>query len=445
LHYAPAQHWSQELDSILLFIDQVTVHGLTAYTIILPSHFAWPSRKQSPPSLNGKRQTTNRERRRTPNVERPVTYLLINYEYPPLGGGAASATRNLGAALSRRGNRVVVLTSAYKQHRGISEEDGMTVVRVPAWRSSVHRSGIIQMTAYILSSALQAPRVARRYNVERVLAFFSIPGGVVARWLQCRRSIPYAVSLRGGDVPGTEPGLRLFYKVLTGLRRNIIRHAHYVTAPSVGLKVLSERADPFTVQVISNGVDCEYFKPGPHTEHSPLTLVSVGRLHQQKNVQRMLEVLLTIRNQSGLPANARVIGDGPERKNLEKFARQHHLARAVSFEGWLPRSEVAAAYRSGTVLLQLSSYEGMSNTILEALASGLPVVASRITENMELIEPEENGLLFGPEEEVSKIAQAIIRLYQKPELWTQMSLQARKRVIEKYTWDRVAEMYENSF
>src|SRR5580658_1535715 len=124
-----------------------------------------------------------------------MTYLLINYEYPPLGGGAASATRNLGAALSRRGNRVVVLTSAYKEHRGTSQEDGMTVVRVPAWRRSIHRSGIIQMTAYILSSSVQAPRVTKKYNVDRAVAFFSVPGGVVARWLQYWGSIPYAVSL----------------------------------------------------------------------------------------------------------------------------------------------------------------------------------------------------------------------------------------------------------
>ena len=122
-------------------------------------------------------------------------------------------------------------------------------------------------------------------------------------------------------------------------------------------------------------------------------MLSVGRLHQQKNVSRVLEILLAIRNQSGIPAIARVIGDGPERQNLEKFAHRHGLDGAVSFEGWLPRNDVAAAYRSATVLVHLSSYEGMSNVVLEALASGLPVVASRISENMELIEPELNGLL----------------------------------------------------
>src|SRR3984957_4862143 len=374
-----------------------------------------------------------------------MTYLLINYEFPPLGAGAATASKNLGAALSRRGNRVVVLTSAYKHLCGVSEEEGMTVIRVPAWRTSIHRSGIVQMSAYILSGSLHAPKVVKGNQVQRIIGFFSIPGGVVARWLEYRHSIPYAVSLRGGDVPGTEPGLWLFYKMLTGLRRNIIRHAHYVSTPSTGLKQLSEKADPFTVQVIPNGVDCEFFKPGPPSEHSTLTLLSVGRLHRQKNVQRMLETLLAIRNQSGLPAIARVIGDGPERKNLEKFARQHDLQGAVSFEGWLPRSDVAAAYRSATVLVQFSRYEGMSNTILEALASGLPVVASGIPENRELIEQERNGLLFDPDEAVPNIARAIVRLYESPGVWREMSRQARERITAKYSWDHVAEMYENCF
>ena len=301
------------------------------------------------------------------------------------------------------------------------------------------------MCAYILSASHQAPRLAEEYQVERVIAFFSIPGGVVARWLHDRCSIPYGLSLRGGDVPGTEPGLRLFYKMLAGLRRNIIRHARFVSAPSAGLKKLSEQTDPFTVEVIPNGVDCQDFKPGSQSENPSLTLLSVGRLHPQKNVQRTLEILLAIREQAKIAATARVIGDGPERQNLEKFAEQHNLEGAVSFEGWLPRSEVAAAYQSATVLVQLSTYEGMSNTILEALASGLPVVASRIPENRELIEPGQNGLLFDPGEGVPKIAAEIVRLYKNPELWTRMSHQAREQIKAKYSWDRVAEMYENRF
>ncbi len=374
-----------------------------------------------------------------------MTYLLINYEYPPLGAGAATASKNLADALTLRGNRVVVLTSAYKHLPGIAEEDGVTVIRVPAWRRSIHRSGIVQMTAFILSGCWHAPGIARAYHIERMFAFFSVPGGVVARWVQCRLALPYAVSLRGGDVPGTERGLRLFYRLLRGPRRNILRHAKYISAPSHGLKQLSEMADPFLVKVIPNAVDCEYFRPDSSSHRSSLSLLSVGRLHWQKNVSRVLEILLAVRSQFGIPAVARIIGDGPERQDLEKFAHRHGLDGAVSFEGWLPRSDVATAYRSATVLVHLSLYEGMSNVVLEALASGLPVVASRIPENMELITPEQNGLLFDLNEESLKIAQAIVRFHESPDLWIQMSRQARKRVTIEHSWDRVAQMSEENF
>jgi glycosyltransferase involved in cell wall biosynthesis len=374
-----------------------------------------------------------------------VTYLLINYEYPPLGGGAATASKNLGDALIRRGTRVVVLTSAYRHLRGVSGEDGITVIRVPAWRTSNHRSGMIQMAAYIISACWHAPRIARKYQIDRVVAFFSIPGGAVANWLRYRSRIPYAVSLRGGDVPGTEPNLRLFYGLLTGVRRSILRHARYISAPSAGLKQLSEKADPFPIRVIPNAVDCQYFRPEPQPEHSALTLLSVGRLHRQKNVSRMLEILLAVRDQAGIPAKARVIGDGLERQNLEEFVHRHGLDAAVSFEGWLPRINVAAAYRSATVLVHLSSYEGMSNVVLEALASGLPVVASRIPENMELVESDRNGLLFDLNDPAPEIAQAIVRLYENPDLWTQMSRRAREGIAARHSWDRVAEMYETAF
>jgi hypothetical protein len=134
-----------------------------------------------------------------------ATYLLINYEYPPLGGGAATASRNLALALKRRGNRVVVLTSAYERLRGALDEDGVIVIRIPARRRSVYRSSLSQLAAYLLSACRHVVRAADCYQADRVIAFFSIPGGAVARWLQLRRSTPYIVSVRGGDVPGTEP------------------------------------------------------------------------------------------------------------------------------------------------------------------------------------------------------------------------------------------------
>src|SRR5215831_10669924 len=78
---------------------------------IIPSEITGPQTPNSKP--------------RTPNFGFMATYLLINYEYPPLGGGAATASRNLAMALKRKGNRVVILTSAYGELRGALDESGV--------------------------------------------------------------------------------------------------------------------------------------------------------------------------------------------------------------------------------------------------------------------------------------------------------------------------------
>ena len=317
------------------------------------------------------------------------------------------------------------------------------MIRVPAWRKSLHRSGIIQMTVYLLSACRHAPRIVREYQIERALAFFSIPGGVVARWVNWRLGTPYAVSLRGGDVPGTEPNLRFFYALLTGLRRNVLRHARYICAPSEALKKSSETADRFSVRVIPNGVDTGYFRPGTTPGPSSLTLLYVGRLHApQKKVTVLLLILRAIRDRYGIPAEARIIGDGPERRTLEKLARHHGLDNAVSFDGWLPREAVAAAYQSAAFLIHLSTYEGMSNVVLEALASGLPVVASRIPANAELIDSGKNGLLVDVNEDPTRIADTIVSLFKDPDRWKQMSSEARTRTATKHEWARLAASYE---
>ena len=374
-----------------------------------------------------------------------AAYLLINYEYPPLGGGAATASKNLALALKRRGNRVVVLTSAYERLRGISDEEGVIVVRVSALRRSVHRSSLLQMAAYLLSACRHVVQAAQHYEVDRVIAFFSIPGGVVARWLQLCRSTPYLVSVRGGGVPGTEPKLSGFYRLLTGLRRHILRHANEIVAPSIGLKQLSEAADPVSVRVIPNGVDPTFFRPSENREVGQWVLLFVGRLHWQKNVAALVFVLGEIRTRFGLQAVARIVGDGPERSNLEKLVKEKGLENAVSFEGWLSRAETAAAYRQAFLLINLSRYEGMPNVVLEALASGLPIVGSNIPGNAELVEDGSTGFLFNLEEDPAKIAERIVILSRDPGRRKAMGISARASVTAKYSWEQVGAMYEEAW
>ncbi|MBV9878523.1 MAG: glycosyltransferase family 4 protein [Verrucomicrobia bacterium] len=369
-----------------------------------------------------------------------MRFLFINYEYPPIGGGSATACQQIARTFAKRGHRVVVLTAGIGSLQGTVVEDGVTVVRIRALRKSPHQSGIIEMASYLLLASWHAVRLARSNQIDAALAFFSVPGGIVARWLNLRTGIPYVVSLRGGDVPGTEPHLAIFYRVLQPLRRDILKRARAVCAPSQGLKELSEKTDPLPVQVVPNGIDTNVYQPEPARRAKVPTLLSVGRLHTQKNLGYLLNLVAAIKNKTEV--RALIIGDGPERPGLEAIAAGLGITDSVQFSGWLPRDEVRQAYQSATFLVHSSSYEGMSNVILEALASGLPVAASHIMENAELIHDSVNGFLFDPAGDPAQLAARISPLFQDQTNWNRLSAAARASIENQFSWNHAADLYE---
>jgi glycosyltransferase involved in cell wall biosynthesis len=296
------------------------------------------------------------------------------------------------------------------------------------------------MASYVLLASWHAVRLARDHQIDSMLAFFSVPGGIVARWVNLWTRIPYVVSLRGGDVPGTEPHLKIFYRVLQPLRRDIFKHARAVCAPSQGLKALSEKTDPFPVEVVPNGINTDLFRPEPERHAKVPTLLSVGRLHAQKNVGYLLNLVAALKSKTEV--RALIIGDGPERPGLEATAAALRITDYVQFAGWLPREEVREAYQSATFLVHASSYEGMSNVILEALASGLPVVASQIPGNTELIEDGINGFLFDPAGDPAQLADRISPLFQDPNHWDRLSTAARATIEKQFSWNHAADLYE---
>jgi glycosyltransferase involved in cell wall biosynthesis len=367
-------------------------------------------------------------------------FLFINYEYPPIGGGSATACQQIARTFAERGHQVVVLTSGIGSLHGTVVEDSVTIIRLRALRQSPHQSGIIEMASYLLLAIPYAVKLVRTHQIDSALAFFSVPGGIVARWLNLRARVPYVVSLRGGDVPGTEPHLEMFYRVLQPLRRNIFKHARAICAPSQGLKELSEKTDPVPVQVVPNGINTDLFRPNFGHRSKVPTLLSVGRLHAQKNVGYLLNLVAAIKSRTEI--KAQIIGDGPQRPSLEATAATLGITDCVQFSGWLSREAVREAYQSATFLVHASSYEGMSNVILEALASGLPVVASRIPGNTELVQDGANGFLFDPATNPTQLAERITPLFQDPTTWARLSAEARATIEKRFSWNHAADLYE---
>ncbi len=359
-----------------------------------------------------------------------------------MGAGAATATRAIAQALLASGHAPTVLTTSFGDLRGTAEEDGLRIIRVASRRALRASATLSEMASFMMRAAGEVRSVVRSGRIEGIIAFFSFPSGPAAWWAHRDSGVPYVVSLRGGDVPGTEPGLGLVHGILKPFRRAILRSARSVVANSPGLKAMSERADPVPVQMIPNGVDTRFFfPPGGERAGDPVPrLLFVGRFQAQKNLPWLLDQLAALRRSSNLRFTLDLVGDGPQRPILARQVESLRLADIVRFHGWIDRSELRAHYQGADLVINPSTYEGMPNVVLEAMACGRPVLASRVQGNDTAVVDRVTGWLF-PLGDAAGFGDAIRTLLSRPDLTLPLGVAARLRAEREYSWARSAQSY----
>ena len=305
---------------------------------------------------------------------------MINYEYPPLGGGAGTATRETALALARLGHAVTVLTSGFRGLPPQENDGGVSVIRVPTLRRHAGHSTPFEMAVFTLSALRRAPAVAAAFRPDVAVCWFSIPSGIVGRRLLHRTGVPYMVSLRGGDVPGFHPGaLAAWHRLTLPMTRGIWRSAAAVTTNADNLRQLALRVAPgLDITVIPNGVDTERFHPVAEKQPDPArqTVLFVGRLNSQKGLDALLSALGRIRDRPPSDFHLVLAGAGPEENRLKEQAGKLGLSNMVEFRGWIPPERIPGIYREADFLVLPSRDEGMPNVALEAMASGLPVITT---------------------------------------------------------------------
>ena len=382
----------------------------------------------------------------TQNVGSPrkacMRILLINYEFPPLGGGAANATRQLAAEMARRGHAVTVLTSAHGRLPRRETVNGFTVKRIATLRRRPDRCNVPEMATFLASSVAGALREGVTNRPDVACAFFGLPCGPAALALNKVFGVPYLVSLRGGDVPGFQPYDLAFYHRLTGpLIASIWRRAAAVVANSRGLKALAHAAAPdVDFELIPNGVRLP--RLAAPAELPPPSIAFTGRLVEQKGLTYLLEALPGIAR-SVPNVSLTLMGDGPLRGQLEQRAAELGVAARLSITGWIDREEVVRRLSGAGLFVLPSLDEGMSNALLEAMACGLPAIATNISGNEELIEPGRNGWLI-PTRDTAAIEHASVSILTDDAARTSMGAASRS-MAECRDWTRAAAAYLTLF
>ena len=364
--------------------------------------------------------------------------LIINSEYPPLGGGAGNASANLARSLVAKGQEVAVLTVHYP---GLPREetlDGVFISRIRALRKHQDRSSPSEQISFILSGCLYAIPLVHSWRPDLVVAFFGVPSGAVAWFVKLLYGLPYIVSLRGGDVPGFRPYDFATYHRLAGpMIRRIWRGARAVVANSIGLRDLAVAFDPRTpVNIIPNGVNIERFHPVERA-WSPVRMLFVGRIVYQKGLDILFQALGGLLD---LDWQLTLVGDGNQRPRLEEQARSLGMFERIHFTGWLNGDAVVQQYQRSNLYVAPSRHEGMPNVVLEAMSAGLPVIATAIAGNEELVLPGVNGLLVPPEDPQA-LQKSLRELLSNPEQLQKMGATSRQRVMAAYTWEATTDQY----
>jgi glycosyltransferase involved in cell wall biosynthesis len=286
-----------------------------------------------------------------------------------------------------------------------------------------------------LGSFLLARRLHRQYHFDCIDAHYVYPDGFAAVLLGKLLRLPVVISARGTDI-NIFPSFSTIRPMLLWTLRN----ARGIVAVSAALKkaVVDLGLPADAVCVIPNGVDLERFHPTAQPEARCLLglpkeakiVVSVGSLTEGKNHSLLIAAFARV-SISQSEARLYILGEGPRRPALEALICTLHLTDKVMLIGAKPNAELAMWFCVADISCLASSREGWPNVVMESIACGTPIVATRVGGLPEIIISPDLGLLV--EQDQKALSDALEFALEKD--WDRMALVRHARA---RSWDRVA-------
>jgi len=260
--------------------------------------------------------------------------------------------------------------------------------------------------------------------------FISSPADV-AELVSAMSGVPFSISAHAKDI---------YLARSTDLRRKMNAARFTVTCTEFNCRTLRRAAPQASVHRMYHGIDAGVFHPSRRAVPSlvPL-LLSVGRLREKKGLDTLIEACRLL-NGRGVPFRCEIVGYGEEQERLAALIEAHRLGDQVQLIGKLTREQVIERYARAAVYVQPSRVaadgdrDGIPNVLLEAMAMGVPVVATRISGIPEVVQHHHNGLLVAAEDPAA-MADAVQLLIDAPALGAQLGREARRTVTTNFDND----------
>ena len=365
------------------------------------------------------------------------------------GDGQGAFVWGLASALQRQGVEVTVIALHTPGAATRERMEGVTVLRPAYWwpvaAESLRKEGgglpitlrkyplaRVQLPIFAAILAGTIGRVARDCDV--VHAHWTLAGAaaVAARPLHRR---PVLVTVQGSDVFGVTK-----HRLAARLTAAVLNAADGVTTLTTALFDAAATIGVHTnaMEVIPNGVNLRAFTPVPGGATDAPFILYTGFLIPRKGVRYLVDALALLPSRL---AHVRlvIVGEGPEEANLRRQVADLGLEPRVEFAGFQPQSVVADWMQRAQLFVLPSLEEGQGVVMLEALASGTPVIASDVDGIREVVTPEVGRRV--PPADPPALAAALTDLLSDPAQRAAMAAAARRRAEIHYDWDVIARRF----
>lgn len=386
--------------------------------------------------------------------------LMVNPYYLPIVGGAEIQAHRLGCELVARGVRVDAVTAGF---RGLAQRqvlDGINVYRLP---------GIFDQTRYEVMSPFAKLRAQAAF-VVRVIRFLRARGRDYTILHRHTLAYPFEVTTAqamqikavgkaatGGDLSFTysEVARRfaLWKPIITAANTWAVRKFDAVVSISreIADELMRLGVSPDRIHCIPNGIDTDTCCPADEATQRELrralglpegpVVVYTGRLVPRKGVDVLLRAWTTCRS-AATEATLLIIGKGNASDDLRQLADELKPGTSVRFMGEL--SDVLPWLQAADIYVMPSRQEGLPNALLEAMAVGLPIVATRIGGIVDIVEEGQSGTLV-PADDVDALANALSDLLTDAAARVKLGAGARETAVHRFSIKTTVEQFLNLY
>ena len=330
-------------------------------------------------------------------IAKKTRILLLNYEFPPLGGGAGPVSFEIAKNLASSGEICIdVVTMGFKglpQYEELSS--CLKVYRVKCLRSKKEICHPWEQATYLFSAFFKCWELLRKNKYHINYTHFIIPTGALSLLLKWFFGLDYVITSHGSDVIGYNKRFKFLYPLLFIPWKIIINGAKRISTPSNYLRTrileVYKNLSPDKIIVIPNGVEEGKFIPMKKEKY----ILLVSRLFDNKGIQ---DFLSAIKDLDLGEWKVKIVGEGPYKEKLLAMVKLYNLSDKVEFLGWLDNSsrQMKDLYGHASIFVLASHFENFNVTLMEALQAGCRVIASDVGGNKEIL--TETGNLYHSED-----------------------------------------------